>query len=980
MNRRLVTLVLMVLCIAATVVPAAAQVFTGRIDVTVADSTGAVLPGVTINLTGPQSASSVTDQRGEAHFLGLTPGQYAVSAKLSGFRDWSNGAVPVGSGTIVPLRVSLAVAGMATSMDVVAVTPMIEAKKQSISTNVSLAELQNIPTARDPWVVLQSVPGIIVDRVNVGGAESGQQSTYMAKGAKVGENTWNIDGIAVTDMAALGSSPTYYDFDMFQEMQVTTGGADIATATPGVQLNMVLRSGTNAWKGSTRYYFENTDLQANNVPSSLVSKLGSYNRVNTYKDYGLELGGPLVKNRLFGWAAIGRTEPQMDIFTYTATAKSLTVPSKGCGPTATTPTAAGTYAISARDCTTLKNYSAKATATVDPSTRANLTFFYGDKVKLGRGASATRPAETTWNQSGPTKVFKGEISRTVGNTAFVTGRYAYSSNGFGLTPQGGLDVNHYRDDARVHHGSYVNFSTDRPANNFNVDGNHFRGKHELKFGFGWRKAAVTSESGWPGTGVQTRHNTYPRMTAVVVRDFAAAGEGIYWSGYLGDTISLSRLTVNAGVRWDRSISGIKEASVKASPVLPDLLPALTAPAVKNAIVWNSITPRVGLAYALNESHKTVARASYSKFASQLDSNRASLIASAIPYYSYVYYRVTDTNGNKVADASEIAAGTFLGTAGFDPSNPLGGNPDAIGKYKVPTTHEFILGLEHEVGANFGVSGAVTWRRYTNNNWLHQRGVTGSNFNLVRTLTGSAAPVGSYSIPVYSVDEFALPADNGRVYESRDGYTQRYLGLELAATKRMADRWMMRAGFSTGEHTEYFDNPDALFDPTATVPLATAPLSGPNRNGGQVLTQTSGSGKTNVYLVAPKFQYILTGAYQAKYGINLGLNYMGRQGYSTPYFLGVPEGTEDSLNPSGRNVLLTNDVTHDRLPMVHSLDARVSKMIKVRNWTADLDVDIFNVLNKATTLGRQYDLSATNADQALEIMNPRVVRLGVRVRF
>src|SRR5438552_474483 len=86
------------------------------------------------------------------------------------------------------------------------------------------------------------IDAAIVDRVNVGGAESGQQSSYMAKGATGADNTWNIDGIAVTDMAATGSTPTYYDFDMFQEMQVSTGGADISSVTPGVQLNMVLKS------------------------------------------------------------------------------------------------------------------------------------------------------------------------------------------------------------------------------------------------------------------------------------------------------------------------------------------------------------------------------------------------------------------------------------------------------------------------------------------------------------------------------------------------------------------------------------------------------------------------------------------------------------------------------------------------------------------------------------------------------------------
>ncbi len=142
--------------------------------------------------------------------------------------------------------------------------------------------------------MLQTVPGIVVDRVNVGGAESGQQSNYQAKGANPDQNTWNMDGIAITDMGSLGASPTYYDFDMFQEMQVTTGGADPANATPGVQLNFVLRSGTSKWRGTTRYYFENDDLQSDNVSSDLFGQIASYNRVGEYKDWGFEGGGPIM--------------------------------------------------------------------------------------------------------------------------------------------------------------------------------------------------------------------------------------------------------------------------------------------------------------------------------------------------------------------------------------------------------------------------------------------------------------------------------------------------------------------------------------------------------------------------------------------------------------------------------------------------------------------------------------------------------------
>ncbi|MGH9408952.1 MAG: carboxypeptidase regulatory-like domain-containing protein, partial [Vicinamibacterales bacterium] len=271
---RPMVLVAAMIFVAAFATPSAAQVSSGRIDATVTDATGAVLPGVTVDISGPQSQSAVSDSLGQAHFLNLAPGTYTVSAKLQGFSEYLNKNVPVETGGSVPLRVAMSVAGVKTQVQVTSEAPVVDTKKMTTSTDVDLAQLQNIPTARDPWVVMQTVPGIVLDRVNVGGGESGQQPGYQAKGASEGDNTWNMDGVSITDMAATGSSSTYYDFDMFQDMQVTTGGSDVQNATPGVQLNMVLKSGSNTPHGSARTYFDNQSLESNNMPADLAATIG----------------------------------------------------------------------------------------------------------------------------------------------------------------------------------------------------------------------------------------------------------------------------------------------------------------------------------------------------------------------------------------------------------------------------------------------------------------------------------------------------------------------------------------------------------------------------------------------------------------------------------------------------------------------------------------------------------------------------------
>ncbi len=944
---RLRTTVLGAVCLAMLAMfnaPAAAQVFTGRIEVTVTDTTGAVLPGATVDVNGPQNRSTETDAKGTAVFLNLAPGTYAVRAALAGFSGYNNPHVPVSAGVSVPLRAVLAISGVTQEVEVTAESPVIDPKKLTTSTNVTYEELQQVPSARDPWVVLQTVPGVVVDRVNVGGAESGQQSNYQAKGAASGDNTWNMDGVPITDMAALGSSPTYYDFDMFQEMQVTTGGADLTNATPGVALNFVLKGGGNTPHGSARVYYENEDMQSNNMPSDLAKtiggKTGKGNRIDEYTDYGFEIGGPILRDRLWGWGAYGKTDVTL-----------LTL--------ANTP-----------DQTILDNRSLKFTGQATSAVRGSYTYFRGDKVKFGRNAGPTRPPETTWNQSGPSPVHKGEGNFVLGNDLFLTGRYSYVGGGFQLTPQGGLGTNWYVDDGGVSRGSYYHYETTRPQWATAAEGNFFRGNHEIKFGFGWRRADVDSSTIVPGNGIISYHIGYPQMYAEVTAwNHSTSAKGVYTHAYVGDTLTWNRLTLNVGVRWDRQASSVNEFTQPGNPALPTLLPDLTGAAADDVVVWNSVTPRIGLSYAVDESRRTLLRASYGAFASQLNATAGNFL-SAVQYRG-VYFYATDTNGNRFVDPGELdLAGGPVDWYGLDPAKPSALTPiHRVGDYSTPITHEVQFGVDRELMPNFGVSGTFSWRRFTNFNWRNN-GLTGVDYVQIATLTGSAEPIGSYDAPIYGPTR--LPENRAAtIYRDRDGYSQRYLGFEVAATKRLSNRWMARLGFSTNDHREYFDTAGAMTDPTPTP-------TNPNKDGGLVIRQSTGSGKSGIYQVLPKYQFVATGLYQAPWGINLAANMVTRQGFSTPYFRNLVP-TADPIAPR-KTVLLVDDVGDLRLPTVASLDARVGKEIAINRARINVDLDVFNVMNSNTVLGREYNLRLTTANQVREIMNPRVLRLGLRFNF
>lgn len=947
-----VVAVLLALAMAA---PAAAQQFTGRIEVTVVDSTGAVLPGATVDLGGPQTRTQVSDADGVARFLNLPPGTYTVKAVLQGFSDYLNSSVPVVAGGNIALKALLRVGGVQEQVEVTAETPVIDAKKTGTGTNVTLEELQNIPSARDPWVVMQTVPGIIMDRVNVGGSESGQQSGYQAKGASGTDATWNMDGVPITDMAATGATPTYYDFDMFQEMAVTTGGADMSMATGGVGLNFVLKSGTNQWRGSARGYFENEDMQSNNMSEELATNLGSPNgkgnRTAQYADYGFEIGGPIMKDRLWVWGAMGKTDVRI-----------LTIRQ--------TP-----------DNTILKNRSLKIQGQASQNIRASFTYFFGDKLKYGRNASATRPPETTYNQSGPSDFYKGEVNFVLGNNLFLTARGSHFPTGFGFEPQGGMDKDVYMDDSGVWHGSYWNYLSDRPQQTIMAEGSYFRGKHEIKFGLSWRRVTVTSTSALSssqGNSIVTYHIGYPDLFVGVASPWMSSNRAFYTSAWVGDTISLDRATITAGVRFDWQNDGVLESSEPAVPGFEQWLPAITGPEVPKAIVWNSFSPRVGITYALNESRRTQLRGSYSMFSSQLGNGASGLLG--VVQYRYIGFYGRDLNGDRVAQPNEITSGLATWT-GFDINNPgnVSESINKTGDYGVPKTHEIIAGVDHELFKDFGVSASFTWRKFVDFNWSPRIGVRSDDYVQAGTFTGGPLPDGSnFSVPYYRVDTSRLSPDalaGGSEYTAREGYHQQFWGLELSATKRLSNKWMARFGFSTNEHTQYWDDDvNAIQDPT---PGTTANY----QDGSLVVVASGGSGKSGIYQLLPKYQLILTGLYQAPWGIDLGVNYVMRQGFGQAWYRDRV-ATGDYFG-SNKTVGLWQDIDKNRLPTINTVDFRIGKMFKFNRVNMNIDFDIFNLFNSGTVLGRQYNYRLTGVtgfDQVLEIMNPRIARIGLRVGF
>ncbi len=975
---------------------ALAQEDTGNVYATVMDTTGSPLPGVTCELSGlgaPQTR--VSNAAGEVRWLALDPGNWALKCSLEGFStvEYPNINVRVARNVTIEVQLAEAIGEVIT---VTSESPLLDERKISTGTTVTQVELETIPTARDPWSLLNQTQGVVVDRINVGGNQSGQQAVFIGQGVSDDENSFLVDGVQITDMAAIGSSPTYYDFDQFTEVQMSTGGADVARTAAGVSVNMVTKRGTNDFRGSARFFktdgggmlgiFDQADPS---IPDSDLGPGQDFYKGNTIdgvEDFGFEAGGPILRDRLWVWGTWG----QNDI-------RNL-IPGSSTNPDA----------IDLKDNTTLENTSVKFNGQVTSANSAVFSWNNGDKIKLGRSAAPTRPQETTWNQRGPTAIWKLEDTHVLNANFFLSGGWSHVDGGFSLDPAGGAGPdapNAWRDGGSVWHDSFLLYNTQRPATELKADGSYFFNtgestSHELKFGGRYRTFEVRSLLQWPGTGgfasLAIAGGAFP--LDFTVRGGASNTEAVYTSLWAADTISLGSWTINAGLRWDLQDGktkddffsgipcGVSEAIyygevVDACDVMPDISP----PGEKAPFDWSDIQPRLGVTYALGEERKTLIRGSFSQFAEQLESSDINFINPG--YYAYAYfYNLTDAENpdpNRRFNEGDLLY--FLFPAyGLDPKNPtLSGNRVDPG-LSAPLTSEIVLGVEHSFLPEFVVGANATWR--TTDDILEFR-------DFIRPVTSSEQPgrvatLNDYvagdpqtgTLPngrSYNVPTFALRPDYETVgdFLTNGSRSITYQGFGINFVKRLANQWMLR-GYANWSNQEW----DIPADYYTTADPNPAELGG-DVDGGLFVVQSAGSGAFQHVILQSSWSWNLNGMYQVApdrpWGFNIAANLYGREGYPLPYMHEFAD-TGDGIS---RNIRVVNEVDEVRVPDIFTTDLRLEKEFAATgNLGFTFSIDAFNIFNENTVLQRERDLTSGQADWLRETLSPRIYRLGVRLNW
>ena len=237
MRVRALRVMLYVCILAIWAVPAHAQAI-GSIFGKVTDPSGAVLPGVTVTVTGTglqQPLVAVTSESGTYQFPSVPLGTYSVTFELTNFKKALRQNIVITSGFNAGVDVKLELGQMSEEVTITAASPVVDTKKTSTGATFTSDVLQKIPTSRDPWQIINMAPGVQAG-LNVGGSASGQQVSLQARGTSANVQ-WNLEGGSITDLSS-NSSPSYYNFDAFDQIQVTTGGGDVSVQSSGLSINL----------------------------------------------------------------------------------------------------------------------------------------------------------------------------------------------------------------------------------------------------------------------------------------------------------------------------------------------------------------------------------------------------------------------------------------------------------------------------------------------------------------------------------------------------------------------------------------------------------------------------------------------------------------------------------------------------------------------------------------------------------------------
>jgi hypothetical protein len=978
----------------------------GAIAGIVRDTSGGVLPGVTVEAASPalieKVRSVISDSQGNYKIVDLRPGTYTVSFTLPGFSVVKRDGIELTSGFTANVNADMTVGSLEETITVSGATPVVDIQNTRQQTVLSRDLIDTLPTDRSIQGFAALTLGANVGSGNqdVGGTQGDSGGTFGVHGSRGADQQITQGGMLTSTSSSTGGSGGYNrpNQNMVQEMTIETGGVSAEAQTGGVQINVIPKEGGNKLSFSISASGSHPSLQSQNLTDKIkATGLTSTPDLKELYDYGGSVGGPFLVDRVWGYIAYRKwgTQSYQPGNYYNAT-QGTYIGGPNSGVVAYTPD------LSRPAYSSTGNQDLSGRITWQVNSKDKLAFFQGAQQihNMKPGAAGTAPEAAIWGTYSPSMTTQALWTRPHTSRLLFEGGVTFLFQGAYSKRMPGVRET---DIPIVELSTGLRYGASGPNNvgaNYSCNCKHWNplterfavsyitGSHVFKVGIniqqGWARDSTTFNT--PSVGYSFR-NGVPQSILEMVNQTGDSRVKADAGFFVQDQWTLKRLTLNMGARLNYFNAFVPAAHIGKQLFVTE---EWDAPAVYNVPNYTDFDPRFGLAYDLFGNGKTAIKASMGRYVA-LQSTKTITIPSAP-------LRTMAQTANRTwgdADRDYIPD--------CDLSNPFQngecGQVDQlnIGK-QIPSTI-----YADDVKTGFG-NRAYSWQGSVSLTQQLRQGMA-LNVGYFRTSYGNFSVTANQAVSPADFDSYCVtaptdsrlgdtsgqricglydvkPASFGRVTNvvtqaSNFGkQTEVYSGFDISLNSRFGQGGLLQGGVSTG--TTVTDNCDIVQN---------HPEIGFTAVGGGAGARTGSDFCRAVQPMAGQTQYKFAGNYPLPWlGLQFSATYQNLPGAPIAATLAY---TNAQIAPSlGRNLSAgaNSNVTialmkpyssfQDR---VSQFDVRVIKNLRFSGGRVQLQLDAYNLFNSATVLTQRVAYGSAWL-QPQTIMSGRVVKFGIQSDF
>ncbi|NOT27753.1 MAG: TonB-dependent receptor [Acidobacteria bacterium] len=1010
-----------------------AQGATGNIAGTVRDSSGGVLPGVTVEASSPalieKVRSVVTDANGEFRIVDLRPGPYTVTFTLPGFAVVRREGIGLTSSFTATVNADMRVGGLEETITVTGESPVVDLSSARQQTTVSRDTLDAIPTTKRLGQYASIIPGAVnqnTSQQDVGGT-AGEGGTFAIHGGRVGDQSTNIDGNPVN---MLNNDVVSVNSQMVQEVVVETSATSAEAATGGVQINVIPREGGNQFSGTVAGSWTGPDLVTDNLTDDLVKRgLNSAAQIKNFMDVGGGLGGPIKRDKLWFFAAHRMWKSAKYI--------SGAFYNLNQGATPRYVDSDPLYNVSLYE-PDLSRPAHTGWAYYNSDVRVTFQATQRNKVVVSMSRNSICNCPIQLSGTGGSNAVKRAPEAAIQhmfvpmylpavtwsspvNDRFLleAGQSALIQNSHSVQMDGVRTGDIQITDVGLNtiYGSAQGTRRSYQANrNSRFSLSYVTGSHAAKVGMTYQRVDINRPGLYPdpvnsimGGRTYTFRNGVPQSLTIYNQPFNVVERTNSFALFAQDQWKLSRVTVNLGVRYGTFTGAIPAITLPAGLFVPER----TYPAVDDAPNYKSLNPRTSVAYDLFGNGKTAVKASFGRYTPL---GYSALNNPASNASSNTTRTWTDSNGNYVPDCDlrnpqvngECGIWGDLSFGGVRPGTSWAEN--AIKGFNVQQYNwQGSVSLQHELRP--GVALNVGYFRTSYGNFLitDNEAVTAADYDEYCITRPSAPSQGGVTMPgagerlcgFFDLNPSAAtraPQQVRKLASDVGKRTEVYNGVDITVNARFGQGGLLAGGMSVGRTTtDACDIAAKAPETTFSTDGTTAGL-GANTGPGTFTQAVAGVWNSAAYckLSVPwsaGTQVKMMLVYPLPWDLQFSAIYQNMPGapilatYPAPAaevmaslpgnrFLGVCAGRPTCVANTTVSLVAPGEAYEDRLQQV---DLRFSRRFSFGTTNFSANADLANVTNRADVYSSNTGYGA-NWLVPYEVAGGRILRLSGQLEF